>query len=101
MFFLVSSFPCAASSLAEVAPERQRQLARLVLQDCGSCHGMTMKGGLGPALTREALEGKPSDMLEDTVYFGRAENAMPAWKELLTREEIRWLIEKLQSGGFR
>ncbi|MDX2370482.1 MAG: hypothetical protein QNK36_19105, partial [Colwellia sp.] len=29
---------------------RKAQLTHMVKQDCGSCHGMTLKGGLGPAL---------------------------------------------------
>jgi hypothetical protein len=30
--------------------QRQKELIHLVRQDCGSCHGMTLQGGLGPAL---------------------------------------------------
>ena len=40
--------------------ERQAKLDHLLLQDCGSCHGLRMTGGLGPALTRDALAGKPA-----------------------------------------
>ena len=29
---------------------RRAELVTLVRQDCGSCHGLTLKGGLGPAL---------------------------------------------------
>jgi cytochrome c55X len=27
---------------------RQRELIRMVRQDCGSCHGLQLTGGLGP-----------------------------------------------------
>ena len=40
--------------------ERAAELVRIVRQDCGSCHGMRLTGGLGPALTREALADKPA-----------------------------------------
>lgn len=35
--------------LADAAPaaDRERQLDNLLLQDCGSCHGPRMTGGLG------------------------------------------------------
>lgn len=53
---------CAAGLHAQPAPptaQRQQELVRMVRQDCGSCHGLRLTGGLGPALTREALADKP------------------------------------------
>ena len=44
---------------ADAARARSSALVRMVRQDCGSCHGMRLTGGLGPALTREALADKP------------------------------------------
>ena len=35
---------------AEVDAARQNELLYFIKHDCGSCHGMTLKGGLGPAL---------------------------------------------------
>ena len=43
-----------AADAVPIGPQRQLQLVRIVRQDCGSCHGMRLTGGLGPALTREA-----------------------------------------------
>lgn len=40
----------AQTSAFDIAPEREKELETLLYQDCGSCHGMTLKGGLGPAL---------------------------------------------------
>jgi len=58
-----------------VEPEaaRQKELVHLVRQDCGSCHGMTLKGGLGPALLPENLRDKPAEGLTATIYYGRPE----------------------------
>lgn len=44
-------------ALSEV---RQKQLIHLLKQDCGSCHGLTLKGGLGPALLPDVLLSKPA-----------------------------------------
>ena len=54
----------------------RRQLEHLLLQDCGSCHGLRLTGGLGPAITPEALAGKPRDSLIATVTHGRPGTAM-------------------------
>ena len=50
--------------------ERQTALVRMVRQDCGSCHGMRLTG-LGPAITPQALEGKPLLSMASTIYGGR------------------------------
>src|SRR4030042_188664 len=36
--------------LADVPAARQQALRHLLAQDCGSCHGLTLQGGPGPAL---------------------------------------------------
>ncbi|MBF0444712.1 MAG: cytochrome c [Magnetococcales bacterium] len=78
--------------------QRQETLIHMLKHDCGSCHGLTMKGGLGPPLTPDALAGKDIDFLADTVFFGIPEQAMPPWEGLLSREEIVWLISQLKKG---
>ena len=81
-----------------LAASRTAELHNLLLQDCGSCHGMTLKGGLGPALTPEALKDKPREYIELTILNGRSGTPMPPWKDILTRDEIRWLVDVLYSG---
>ncbi|MBF0190277.1 MAG: cytochrome c [Magnetococcales bacterium] len=88
----------AGAVRADVTPERQHQLIHLLRHDCGSCHGMTLKGGLGPPLLSENLIDKSPDVLENIIYLGLPERAMPPWEGLLTRAEIRWLVERLQKG---
>jgi cytochrome c55X len=77
---------------------RQAQLVRMVRQDCGSCHGMTLAGGLGPALTREALADKPVDSLAATIYHGRPGTPMPPWRSMLNADEAHWIAERLLAG---
>lgn len=83
---------------AEPSAARQRELVRIVRQDCGSCHGMRLTGGLGPALTPEALAGKPEDSLVATVHGGRPGTPMPPWRALLSADDATWIVRQLQSG---
>lgn len=77
---------------------RQVELTHMVRQDCGSCHGLTLKGGLGPALTRDALRDKPPVSLVVTVLQGRPGTAMPPWRDFVTEAEAAWIVRKLQEG---
>lgn len=95
---VVSALLIASSSAADVAAARQQELVYLLKQDCGSCHGMTLKGGLGPSLLPAALEGKPMELLVMTVLEGRAGTAMPPWKAMLTEDEATWLVMQMQRG---
>ncbi|MGE5865474.1 MAG: c-type cytochrome [Rhizobacter sp.] len=94
-------FALAASSLpATAAPEgpRRQELVRMVRQDCGSCHGMRLTGGLGPALTPSALADKPVQSLAATIYHGRPGTPMPPWRAMLSAEEAEWIAQQLQAG---
>ena len=77
---------------------RQRELITLVRQDCGSCHGLTLKGGLGPALLPETLTDKPIDSLTATILHGRPGTAMPPWRRFVTEAEAEWIVLNLQKG---
>lgn len=88
----------ATAHAAEPDSARQRELVRLVRQDCGSCHGMTLKGGLGLPLTAEALRDKPFDGLVATVVYGRPGTAMPPWKSILSESEAEWIVRRLMQG---
>lgn len=82
----------------EIPAERQAELLNLLRQDCGSCHGMTLKGGLGPPLLPEALAGKSDDFLADTLLNGRPGTAMPPWRGLFSPDEAAWLVKQLRKG---
>jgi cytochrome c55X len=89
-----------AQTTPNAAPDlsRSRELVRMVRQDCGSCHGMRLTGGLGPALTREALADFPIDSLAATIYHGRPGTPMPPWRAMLSEPEARWIALRLQQG---
>lgn len=88
-----------ATAAAEPAAQRRQDLLYLLKQDCGSCHGLTLKGGLGPALLPQALAGKSDDALVDTILHGRPGTPMPPWSFSIQPEEARWLVETLRNGN--
>ena len=88
-----------AGETAVPAPERQRELVSMVRQDCGSCHGMTLKGGLGPALLPDDLRDKPVESLVATILDGRPGSAMPGWRPFMSDDEANWIVSRLM-GGF-
>lgn len=91
----------AASVAGDLPKERQDALVHLLRHDCGSCHGMTLRGGLGPPLTPAALDGKAQAALEATILYGRAGTPMPPWQNMLSEAEVRWLVEALKSGSLK
>lgn len=88
--------PCLAE---EPAPERQDALRNLLKHDCGACHGLSLKGGMGPSLLPEALSGKSDEFLADTLLNGRPGTAMPPWRPFISHDEALWLVAVLRKGG--
>ncbi|MFE8070370.1 cytochrome c [Marinobacteraceae bacterium S3BR75-40.1] len=80
----------------DVAPAELRNLVR---QDCGSCHGMTLKGGLGPSLRPERMQRYTVAAIGAIIRQGVPDTAMPPWGPLLNDDEIRWISEQLHSGA--
>jgi cytochrome c55X len=87
-----------AAPAADPLPERARELVRMVRQDCGSCHGLTLKGGLGPPLLPETLREKPAESLRYTVLLGRPGTPMPPWNAFLNEAEADWIVHQLMQG---
>ncbi|MDI3489459.1 MAG: cytochrome c55X [Thauera sp.] len=96
---LVAAFASASETKA-VAPEEQRarELIHIVRQDCGSCHGLTLAGGLGPALTPDALADKPFEGLVATVVSGRPGTPMPPFRGIVSEPEAEWIVDQLMRG---
>lgn len=90
-----------AANQASINDERAAELTHIVKQDCGSCHGMTLKGGLGVAILPDDLEGKSVEYLTFVILNGRANTAMPPWKAILTPQEAQWIAEQLKEGSFQ
>ena len=82
----------------EFSKPRKSQLRHLLLQDCGSCHGMQLKGGLGPPLLPSALKQQSVEAITSTILYGRPGTAMPPWKGILSEAEADWLARLLLQG---
>jgi cytochrome c55X len=85
----------SASALDET---RERKLTHLVRQDCGSCHGMTLKGGLGGPLLPKNLEHFESEGIASIILDGVPGKPMPPWQGQLSQEEAMWIADNLKKG---
>ncbi len=93
---LVYSFAAYAETINPM-PERQQALLNMLKNDCGACHGLTLKGGLGPSLLPDALTDKSDEVLVNSILHGRKATAMPAWGELISKQEADWLVQHLKN----
>lgn len=79
-------------------PDRQRELARFVHQECGFCHGLRLTGGLGSPLTAETMRDRPGDVMLAIILHGIPGTAMPGWKPYLSEQDAQWIVRALQEG---
>jgi len=93
---LLLTAPLLASTPTPI--EREQELRNLLIQDCGSCHGLRLRGGLGPALLPQQLQGKSADYLSLVILDGRPGTAMPGWRPLLSPAEAMWMARLLLDG---
>ena len=87
----------SVSLAAEISPQRQAELENMVIQDCGSCHGLTMKGGLGKPITPADLEGFDPEGLAAIILDGVPGTAMPPWRPLISEAEALWIADYLKT----
>jgi len=88
----------AAVGADEPSADRRAELLHRLKHDCGSCHGLTLKGGLGPPLLPARLAERSRDELVAAILDGVPATPMPPWQGELTAEEARWLVKVLQEG---
>ncbi|MDA7948575.1 MAG: cytochrome c [Hyphomicrobiaceae bacterium] len=77
---------------------RESELTHLVRQDCGSCHGMTLKGGLGGPLLPESLADLESESIASIILGGVPGKPMPPWQGELSEEDAMWIADNLKKG---
>jgi cytochrome c55X len=95
---LLALLAATAAVANDPAPARRAELLHMVRQDCGSCHGLTMKGGLGPSLEAATLAQKDEEQMQFVILHGRRGTAMPPWSRFLSDAEARWIVEQLKKG---
>ena len=94
--FALSGHGAAAGG---IAPDRAEELKNLVAQDCGSCHGLTRRGGLGSPLTAEALTGRDASAIAGVILDGLPGTAMPPWRPLMSEADALWIADYLIDEG--
>ena len=85
-----------AASASEPGHPDVDRLTHLVRQECGGCHGLTLKGGLGKPLTAERLAQWDRDQLVHIILNGVPGTPMPGWRPLMTEAEARWIADTLK-----
>ena len=94
-----SSDDAKESALADKITElRRAEILYILKHDCGSCHGMTLQGGLGPSLKPDALEKLTQEQVAVTINHGRPGTPMPPWKPFFSEQEANWLAQQLKQG---
>ena len=94
---LVGTF-CVTGPAAALDAQRQGELTHLVRQDCGSCHGMTLRGGLGGPLLPGNLDNFDREALAGIILKGIPGKPMPAWDRHLSEQEVLWIVDNLKKG---
>jgi len=77
------------------------KLTSLVRQECGSCHGLTLNGGLGKPLTAAHLKQWNREQVIHIILDGVPGTPMPPWRPLLSEVEAGWIADALQNGVLR
>ena len=95
---LTFSLAAVVAHTAEPEGERRAALIDMVRQDCGSCHGLTLKGGLGPPLLPAVLADKDAEQLSFVILNGRPGTPMPPWRPFMSEAEAQWIVEMLRKG---
>ncbi|MCG8544746.1 MAG: cytochrome c [Alphaproteobacteria bacterium] len=88
------------AGLAHGEPSEARRdvLLHRLKHDCGSCHGMTLKGGHGPPLIPSQIAGKSDEDLAVVIRKGLPGTPMPPWDFEISRDEALWLVHQLREG---
>ena len=88
----------SSESFSEPTDARQTELLYRLRHDCGSCHGMTLKGGLGPSLLPTELNDSTTEELVEVILHGVKGTPMPPWDFEVSKAEATWLVGKLKKG---
>lgn len=79
-----------------LAADRRAELTRLLYEDCGSCHGLTLKGGLGSPLLPENMQPLSTEAIAATILDGRPGTPMPPWRGMLSEDDADFLARLLK-----
>ena len=95
---VVATVGASSATRAEPDGATRQRLVHLLVQDCGSCHGLTMQGGLGKPLLPETLADRSADILSEIILDGIPGTPMPPWRGQLSKDDALFLAETLKAG---
>src|SRR5215469_6051943 len=88
---LFAEFPAGAQTLPG---------AQTYSDNCQSCHGNTLAGGVGPSLfAADILAGHSDDALKEIIKAGVANSEMPSFAGRLSDDEVSQVIAYLRIRG--
>lgn len=91
VFFLLALLALLPSLLAQNTA--RRDVTRLYAQLCAGCHGRGLEGGQAPSMLDDHwARGGNDEELALSIAEGLVDTGMPAWKGLLSTEEIRAMV---------
>ncbi len=92
-----SAPPAPAAQPAGLTPEQIEKAKKIWTDRCEGCHGPTRAGATGPALLPETHGGAKDEMLINTITDGREGTAMPAFKDRLSADEIKLMVQFIKT----
>jgi len=88
-----------ANSLPALAQQDVRDIFQ---QNCASCHGDNLEGGMAKSLVDKQWQYGTSDKkIFETIKNGVTEAGMPAWGSLLSDQDIRALVVYIQEKEYQ
>src|SRR5688572_16198651 len=89
LFVALLSLPLAMSGQRV----RTGQIARTYAENCASCHGANLQGGLAPSMLDDVwTHGGDDESLARSIREGMPEKGMPGWKQKLSDNEVRAMV---------
>jgi len=89
----------AAAAADDTDAGRAQKLSHLVRQDCGACHGLTLRGGLGRPLLPETLDHVDAEAIAELILDGIPGTPMPPWRGNLSEADALWIARALKQGA--
>jgi glucose/arabinose dehydrogenase len=88
---LLAQLALASGLQAQI--QRPGKVNETYAENCASCHGEKLEGGLAPSmLDDDWVHGGDDDSLARSIRDGFPESGMPPWSGLLSEEEVRALV---------
>ncbi|KMT64056.1 PQQ-dependent sugar dehydrogenase [Catenovulum maritimum] len=96
VFFALTSFSCLA--LAQMS---KGDIKNIYQDNCASCHGKNLQGGMGGSLIDASWKhGSSDDEVSRSIKYGKPDLGMPAWQHTLSDEQIRSMVVFIREQAF-